>query len=104
EDGKQWVEHHQWQRLRDRAEALKNKQITSSQSHAIRTALFANQGDEQYKLIQQRFPNLEKTFEESEKSLFYQNSEGNWATSFLDALDAMDFLKTEQETQNDPTK
>jgi hypothetical protein len=104
EDGKTWVENHQWQRLRDRAEALKNKQITSSQSHAIRTALFAKQGDEQYQLIQQRFPNLEKTFEESEKSLFYQNSEGNWATSFLDALDAMDFLETEQETQNDPTK
>lgn len=101
EEGEKWVEHHQWQRLRDRADALKNKQITSSQSHAIRTALFANQGDEQYKLIQQRFPNLEKTFEESEKSLFYQNNEGNWATSFLDALDAMEFLEVKRETSDD---
>lgn len=99
EDGKIWVENHQWKRLRDRAFALKNKDITNSQSHAIRTALFAKQGDAQYKLIQQRFPDIKKTFEESEQSLFYQNNEGNWATSFLDALDAMDFLKTDKETQ-----
>ena len=101
ENGQKWVEKHQWNRLRDRAKALKNKQITSSQSHAIRTALFANQGDAQYKLIQVRFPNLKNTFEESEESIFYQNNEGISVTSFLDALDAMDFLKTEKEMQHE---
>ncbi|MFP4692353.1 MAG: hypothetical protein ACLFM2_00675, partial [Halothece sp.] len=99
--GQEWAKKHQWERLRDRAEALKNEEITNSQSHTIRTALFANQGDAQYKLIQQRFPDIKKTFEESEESLFYQNNEGISATSFLDALDAMDFLKTEKERQND---
>jgi len=101
EKGQEWVKKHQWQRLRDRASALKNQKITTSQSHTIRTALFANLGDEQYRLIQQRFPQIKDIFEESEQSLFYQNNEGVSVTSFLDSLDAMDFLKTEREIQDE---
>ncbi|ULB47104.1 hypothetical protein H4N54_07140, partial [Limnospira fusiformis KN01] len=79
--------------------------ISSSQSHAIRTALFIgkDEADAQYALIRQRY-NLDQ-FAESEdnKSLFYETTrekdnrtETIYITSFLDALDAQEFLKNEQ--------
>ncbi len=82
--------------MHDRATALKSKLLSNTQSHALRTALFANQGDEQYQLMQKRFPNIAKKFDEDSGSLFYETSDGTFATSFLDALDAMEFLENKQ--------
>lgn len=95
-EGKDWIELHRWELLRDRIHAFNNDKLSSSQSHALRTALFINKeaASSQYKLIQQRY-DLETFTEsktESDKSVFH-HSEGIYSTSFLDALDAKDFLK-----------
>ncbi len=103
-DGQKWVELHRWQRLSDRVNWLNSNQssqpdkdpVSGSQSHAIRTSLFLGKGeaDAQYQLIQQRY-DLEK-FAESPNSLFYEDDMGIHLTSFLDALDAKNFLKNAQ--------
>lgn len=109
--GKEWAKQHKWERLSKRVSLLHGKDseksdrppISSSQSHAIRTALFIgkDEADAQYALIRQRY-NLDQ-FAESEdnKSLFYesQDKQGNrpiYISSFLDALDAQEFLKNQQ--------
>lgn len=109
--GKEWAKQHKWERLSKRVGLLHGKDseksdrppISSSQSHAIRTALFIgkDEADAQYALIRQRY-NLDQ-FAESEdnKSLFYesQDKQGNrpiYISSFLDALDAQEFLKNQQ--------
>ncbi len=99
-DGQDWLALHQWQRLSDRVQALKNDQLPSSQSHALRTALFLGKEatDAQYRLIQQRYDLT--PFTESEHSLFHR-SQDIYSTSFLDALDAKDFLKN---AQTDPSQ
>ncbi len=99
-DGQDWLALHQWQRLSDRVQALKNDQLPSSQSHALRTALFLGKEatDAQYRLIQQRYDLT--PFTESEHSLFH-HSQDIYSTSFLDALDAKDFLKN---AQTDPSQ
>ncbi|EKD07477.1 Cas10/Cmr2 second palm domain-containing protein [Limnospira sp. PMC 1042.18] len=112
-EGKEWAKKHEWERLSQRVDLLNRKDsensdrppISSSQSHAIRTALFIgkDEADAQYALIRQRY-NLDQ-FAESEdnKSLFYETTrekdnrtETIYITSFLDALDAQEFLKNEQ--------
>jgi len=110
-EGYDWAKQHEWERLKNRVDSLNRKDpensdrplISSSQSHAIRTALFIgkDEADAQYALIRQRY-NLDQ-FAESEdnKSLFYERKEkqGNrpiYITSFLDALDAQEFLKNQQ--------
>jgi len=99
-DGQDWLALHQWQRLSDRVHALKNDQLPSSQSHALRTALFLGKeaADAQYRLIQQRYDLT--PFTESEHSLFHHGQD-IYSTSFLDALDAKDFLKN---AQTDPSQ
>jgi hypothetical protein len=109
--GKEWAKQHEWERLRKRVDLLNRKEsehsdrptISSSQSHALRTALFVGkeEADAQYALIQQRYP-LDD-FAESQNSLFYETNRGKdgrtetiYITSFLDALDAQEFLKNEQ--------
>ncbi|WP_448573212.1 Cas10/Cmr2 second palm domain-containing protein [Trichothermofontia sp.] len=98
-EGQNWVELHQWQRLSTRVQALNNGKLPSSQSHALRTALFLNKeaADAQYRLIQQRYDLT--PFTESEQSVFHLNQDV-YSTSFLDALDAKDFLKNDQTEQN----
>ncbi|MBF2072923.1 MAG: hypothetical protein IGS50_04060 [Synechococcales cyanobacterium C42_A2020_086] len=94
-EGQGWVELHQWQRLSDRVQALSDGKLPSSQSHALRTALFLGKeaADAQYRLIQQRYDLT--PFTESVQSVFHQ-SQDIYSTSFLDALDAKDFLKNAQ--------
>lgn len=94
-NGQDWVELHQWQRLRDRVQALSDGKLPSSQSHALRTALFLGKGaaDAQYCLVQQRYDLT--PFTESAQSVFHQR-QGIYSTSFLDGLDAKDFLKNAQ--------
>lgn len=97
-DGQDWVELHRWQRLSDRIKALNDDKLPSSQSHALRTSLFSKDAaDAQYRLIQQRYDL--KPFTESERSVFHQSQDIH-STSFLDALDARDFLKNDQTEPN----
>ena len=104
EEGRNWAKEHDWKLLSDRVNWLNSNEssqhgkdpVSSAQSHAIRTALFLGKAnaDAQYQLIRQRY-DLEKFAESLEKdSLFHQNSEDIYVTSFLDALDAKDFLKS----------
>jgi len=110
-EGYDWAKQHEWERLKNRVDSLNRKDpensdrplISSSQSHAIRTALFIgkDEADAQYALIRQRY-NLDQ-FAESEdnQSLFYKSQEKQvnrpiYITSFLDALDAQEFLKNQQ--------
>lgn len=113
EKGRNWAKRHDWQLLRDRINWLNKKEssqqdkepVSSAQSHAIRTALFLgrDEANAQYQLIRQRY-DLQKFAESVEKdSLFHTDDEGNYATSFLDALDAMNFLKNSQ-TESSQTK
>lgn len=107
-EGQDWVNAHHWQKLADRVDLLHQQEqgkpcLPSSQSHALRTALFQGKGaaDGQYALIRQRYKILSQFAESSDgKSLF--RSDGNGAsryyTIFLDALDAKDFLKNAQST------
>ncbi|ULB47102.1 hypothetical protein H4N54_07130, partial [Limnospira fusiformis KN01] len=63
--GKEWAKQHEWERLKQRVDLLNRKDsesrdrppISSSQSHAIRTALFIgkDEADAQYALIRQRY-------------------------------------------------
>lgn len=97
-EGHEWAKLHQWQRLGDRVQALKAGELPSSQSHAIRTALFISKQatDAQCDLIRQRY--CLSSFTETKESLFHE-SEGTYRTSFLDALDAMKFLENNQTEQ-----
>jgi hypothetical protein len=98
--GYEWSEAHAWQKLADRVGWLQSEngegkaQLPSSQSHALRTALYLgkDEADSQYALISQRYKIL-KYFEEdhNNRSLFHVE-DGNYVTRFLDALDAKDFL------------
>jgi hypothetical protein len=106
-EGSDWATIHHWQKFADRVDWLTQKDekgkscLPSSQSHAIRTALYQGQdvADGQYDLIRQRYKILEKFAErKEEKSLFRSDNspEISYHTMFLDALDAQDFLKNAQ--------
>lgn len=113
--GKEWAKQHKWERLSKRVSLLHGKDseksdrpaISSSQSHAIRTALFISkeEADAQYALIRQRYHLDDFAEGEGKDSLFYETTrekdnpketETIYITSFLDALDAKDFLKNQQ--------
>lgn len=103
--GQEWAKQHQWHHLRDRVTALNHKILSNTQSHALRTALLNGQGDAQYQLILQRFPKnknykIDDYFSEDQQSLFHKTSDGTFATSFLDALDAMEFFKPTAKSEN----
>ena len=101
--GKDWAKQHYWNRLCDRVNHLKSDnegdsaKLPSSQAHALRSALFLGRdaANAQYALIQQRY-HLKPFAENDDKtSLFYQTQEEDkirFHTTFLDALDAKDFL------------
>ncbi len=106
--GKDWAEQHHWSRLCDRVTRLQSDpdgdqdrdggvKLPSSQAHALRTALFLGReaANAQYALIKGRY-SLERFAEDNEKkSLFYQSQDKgqiNFHTTFLDALDAQEFL------------
>jgi hypothetical protein len=107
-EGKDWASQHHWSRLYKRVHDLQSDsdgdqdrdggvKLPSSQSHALRTALFLGReaANAQYALIQKRYC-LERFAEDNEKkSLFYQSQDKgqiNFHTTFLDALDAQEFL------------
>lgn len=98
-----WIQLHRWELLSNRVEKLNSDLLPSSQSHALRTALFIGKdaADSQYKLIQQRYTLT--PFTESAHSVFHKaedEDEDIYQTSFLDALDAKDFLKSALSEQN----
>jgi hypothetical protein len=106
--GKDWASQHHWNRLYKRVNHLKSDsdgdqdrdggaKLPSSQSHALRTALFLGReaANAQYALIQQRYPLKPFAENDDKTSLFYQSQEKDeirFHTTFLDALDAKDFL------------
>ncbi|WP_159790762.1 Cas10/Cmr2 second palm domain-containing protein [Sodalinema gerasimenkoae] len=108
-EGHAWASQHHWNRLCDRVTRLQSdteegqdrdgdrSKLPSSQSHALRTALFRGReaANGQYALIKQRY-SLERFAEDDEKkSLFYQSQDKGditFHTTFLDALDAQEFL------------
>lgn len=116
-NGYAWAQNHDWQRLSDRVHWLSRGKVegarlsegasdqhglpplSSGQYHTLREALFRGKAaaDAQYRLIQQRY-DLTR-FAESDQSLFYSAVEDNgefFVTSFLDGLEAMDFLKNDK--------
>ena len=103
--GQDWAQAHHWQKLADRVQWLRNKDdkdsLPNSQSHAIRTSLFMGQkeADSQYALIQTRYSILENFTEDNAKKSLFHQEEGVNITSFLDALDAKDFLKNANSAQ-----
>lgn len=119
-DGYEWATLHHWNRLSDRIQQLNSDEtvsadllpLSSSQYHAIRTALFAGKqaADAQYALVKQRYDLSKFTDPEAPQSFFYSTleSEGEtderevYKTSFLDALEAMEFLKNAQHEISDP--
>lgn len=99
EQGRNWAALHKWERLSSSIEQLNLGVLPTSQVHALRTALFLGkaEADSQLQLIQQRYENLSKFIESGAKdstSLFHLADGGNYFTSFLDAIDAMNFLKS----------
>lgn len=98
-EGQEWALSHQWGELSSRIEQLNSGVLPSSQIHALRTALFLGkaEADSQLQLIQHRYENLSQFIETRDPaSLFHLTPDKNYITSFLDALDAMDFLKNSQ--------
>ena len=111
-EGWDWVQDHPWQRLSDRVGWLKGEGsetsdlalLSNSQKHALRAAMFLEgeakaATDAQYALIQQRYDL--SLFAESKQSLFHQNTEGIETTTFLDALEVVDFFKNAQTTSDE---
>ena len=118
-DGYSWGKNHSWQRLRDRIHWLKvgkaqgtqlsekesdERQLpplSSSQYHRLRNALFRGKdaADAQYSLIRQRYDLAKFAESEDKDSLFHAITDDSgevFVTSFLDALEALDFLKNAQ--------
>lgn len=118
-DGYEWAALHHWGRLSDRIQQLNTDEtvsedllpLSSSQYHAIRTALFAGKqaADAQYALVKQRYDLSTFTESEDPSSFFHATLEQRGdahtrevhKTSFLDALEAMEFLKTAQHEASD---
>ncbi|MBF2056632.1 MAG: hypothetical protein IGQ45_05270 [Cyanobacterium sp. T60_A2020_053] len=111
---KQWASFYHWDKFVDKVNLLtKNKQnaqesdkdkdyLPPTQSNALRSAIFVSkeEADARFKLIYQRYKDITKELAESDKSLFQimpinatKNTSNNvYITSFLDALDAVDFV------------
>ncbi|MDI9638264.1 hypothetical protein QM565_21310 [Geitlerinema splendidum] len=108
--GGDWIEPRKWEVLAKWIEFLnrESKPLPSSQAHALRTALFLgkDETESQIQLIQNRYGEFKKFLED--KPLFREENskESNeqvktyQITSFLDALDAMEFLENNQTNQS----
>jgi hypothetical protein len=112
--GKEWAEFHHWDKLVEKAKAIKDtdeegkKKLPSSQTHALRAALFLGKevADARYKLIRDRYQKegIETLAgsPDSPESLFQkepnsQESETTYTTGLLDAIDAAEFLHSKEE-------
>lgn len=107
DNSKKWAEFYHWSNFKNRVDLLtKNKEnsqgekdeknyLPPNQSNKLRSAILSgkNSGDAQFKLIYKRYE-ITKLLEESEKSLFslIPDDDKTYTTSFLDALDTVDFL------------
>ena len=115
-----WAQNHSWQRLSDRVHWLNRGKVeghqlswkdanerklpplSSSQYHFLRDALFRGKdaADAQYSLIRQRYDMAQFAESEGKDSLFHATTDDSgeevFVTSFLDALEALDFLKNAQ--------
>ncbi len=104
-EGQTWCEFHHWDTLSDRIAAMTKKDdetgdrlLPSSQMHELRSGLFFGQAfsDGQFRLIQKRYENQNiNALEESSSSLFSQDPDSQiYCTSFLDALESLEFFET----------
>ncbi|MBD2395144.1 hypothetical protein H6G11_12885 [Cyanobacterium aponinum FACHB-4101] len=117
DNSKKWADFYDWNKFKNKVELLtKNKKNSQSendeknylppnQSNKLRSALFRGKesGDAQFQLIYKRYENITIELAESDKSLFQitpinpkenekHENKTFYTTSFLDALDAVDFL------------
>lgn len=105
-EGYAWATLHAWETLSQRVQWLKQgkdlgdrkDQMSSSQYHLLRDALFRGKdaADAQYGLIHQRYDLAKFAESENRGSLFHTTTDDSgevFVTSFLDALEALDFLK-----------
>lgn len=106
--GVNWLKHRHWDDFVAWIELVKNPDLLpSSQSHSLRTALHlgVSAAKSAYQLIQSRYPELKKFLDTAHQaSLFHEEKIKDkdeivrtyQITPFLDALDAKDFLKSDQ--------
>ncbi len=100
ETGVRWAEFHHWEKFSNKVEFLLSKNsegkpnFPPNQANNLRSACFLGkqQADAEYKLVKQRYGEL-KTLEGVIDSIFEQDQDNNHVTSFIDALDAVDFLR-----------
>ncbi|PHV62001.1 Cas10/Cmr2 second palm domain-containing protein [Cyanobacterium aponinum] len=114
EFSQKWAQFYDWNEFKNKVKLLtKNKRnsqnendekkyLPPNQSNKLRSALFRGKesGDAQFQLIYKRYENITIELAESDKSLFQitpinskeNNKKTVYTTSFLDALDATDFL------------
>ncbi|MBW4652150.1 MAG: hypothetical protein KME20_03725 [Kaiparowitsia implicata GSE-PSE-MK54-09C] len=118
-EGYAWATLHDWETLSQRVQWLKQGKalgdrkdqttpntteekhpppLSSSQYHLLRDALFRGKdaADAQYGLIRQRYDLAKFAESENRDSLFHATTDDSdevFVTSFLDALEAMDFLE-----------
>ena len=107
EEGQQWCQFHHWDQLHHRIEALTaetdegDRQLPSSQMHALRSSLFLGKdaSDGQLRLIQTRYEEQGiNTLVENGNSLFTQDPQTNmYCTHFLDALESVEFFASVEE-------
>ncbi|TVQ16294.1 MAG: hypothetical protein EA367_20530 [Leptolyngbya sp. DLM2.Bin15] len=121
-EGFAWAQLHGWETLNQRVQWLKQGKalgdsrdqstphtadekhpppLSSSQYHLLRDALFRGKdaADAQYGLIRQRYDLAKFAESQAGDSLFHTAADDSgevFATSFLDALEAMDFLKNDK--------
>lgn len=104
--GMKWIKPKHWQVLEEWVDLL--KKLPSSQTHAMRTALFLGRdaAEAQCKLIENRYESLKEFLETT--TLFHEQKikhdqdpvQSYQVTPFLDALDVMNFLKHDDQTNN----
>lgn len=117
ETGLDWVKVHQWELLETRVKVLKTKdendsnhcQLPNSQIHSLREALFLGRevAEARYSLIRDRYlkEGIDKLeFEENPGFLFCKEGDSEtYITGLLDAIEAAEFIKLNEEQVNDKT-